>query len=74
MALREEVSKILAEDREARLAGETFLRLEKFYESMKSRGLIRPETYTLPPLDTIGHGSRGQIESIQQGRDLKASR
>lgn len=38
-----------------RLEGKPGLvKLQKFYDEMEGKGLIRKQTYTLPQLDTIG--------------------
>lgn len=53
MAIREEVNKVLAEEKE-REKNPNFQQLRDFYETMKNDGLVIKQGYTLPPVDTIG--------------------
>jgi hypothetical protein len=31
-----------------------YIELKEYFDEMKSKGLLQPKTYNLPPLDTIG--------------------
>ena len=60
-------SNILEDVRIAIQKGETdmtnnpeFIRLKRFYEEMKNKGLIKKQSYNFPQLDTIGLRYFGQ--------------
>lgn len=35
-------------------SNEQFLKLKVYFEDAKSKGLLKPESYNIPPIDTIG--------------------
>lgn len=71
MSLARRISETLRTGREARDTTESFRQLEEYLNLMKSRGLVRPETYTLPPLDTLGsqQTSKGDLAARVDGAE-----
>ncbi len=35
-------------------SNEQFSKLKDYFEDAKSKGLLKPESYNIPPIDTIG--------------------
>lgn len=63
MTIEQRIREILSEWelREARPEG--LRRLQEFYSSMKEKGLIRKNEYSIPPLDTVGRGANTETQS-----------
>jgi len=50
----EEIKEITLEQEKKFKLDEEYIKLREFYEMVKSQGLLKPEKYNIPPIDTIG--------------------